>query len=58
MLKWRLPRISGIRDGDHIPMGPEMLPKDRVVGFADLAALEVEVGYCRQRDEGNGLRLQ
>jgi len=41
MLEWWFPRISRVRDGDHIPMGPEMLPENGVVGFADFAALGV-----------------
>ena len=32
-------------------MGPEMLPKNGIVGLADLPALEIETGYRRQPHE-------
>jgi hypothetical protein len=35
-------RVSRVRYWDHIPMSPEMFAEDRVVGFADFPALEVE----------------
>lgn len=44
MLEGRFARIGRIRNRDHIPMGTEMFPKNGVVGFANLPALEVEVG--------------
>jgi len=58
MLEWWLPGISRVRDGDYIPMGSEMLPKNGVVRLADLPALEVEVGYCLQQPEANRQRSQ
>lgn len=47
MLEWWLTRIGGVRDGDYIPMGPEMFTKNGVVGLANLPALEVEVDHRR-----------
>lgn len=39
----RSARVGRIGNGDHIPMGTEVFPKNRIVGFANLPALEVEV---------------
>jgi hypothetical protein len=58
MLEWWPSRVRRVRDGDHIPVSPEMLPKNRIVGLADFPTLEVErEGYCRSPREVNGLRL-
>ena len=59
MLEWWLPRVSGVRDRDYIPMGPKMLPENGVIRFADFPALEVEVGYRRrpQNTDGRGLTM-
>jgi len=46
MLERWLPRVGRIRDGDHIPMGSEVLPKNGIIGFADFPALGAKAGYC------------
>ena len=58
VLKWWFSRVGGVRDGDYIPMGPEMFPENRIIGFADLPALAVEMGYWWQPHGIKGLRLQ
>jgi hypothetical protein len=49
VLEWWLSWVGRVRNGYHIPMGPEMLAKNRIIGFADLSALEVEGGHCRSQ---------
>jgi hypothetical protein len=46
MLEWWLPRVGRVRDRDYVPMGSEVLPENRIIGFADFPALDVEVSYC------------
>lgn len=43
MLDWWLRWIRGVLDRYHIPVRSEVLSKDGVVGFADLAALQKRV---------------
>jgi len=50
--------IGGVRDGYYIPMGPEMLPENGIVGFADLSALGVEVGHLGRLHEVGTLHSQ
>lgn len=42
VLQWWPSRVSGVRNGNHIPVSSEMLPENRIVGFADFPALRVE----------------
>ena len=44
MLERWFPRVSRVRDGDHIPVSPEVFPKDRIIGFADFPALGAKAG--------------
>lgn len=57
MLKGWFLRVSGVRDGDHIPMGSEMLPENGIIGFANFAALG-EAGYRRKPREISWVYLQ
>lgn len=42
MLEGWSARIGRIRNGNHIPMGTEMFPENRIVGLANLPALGAE----------------